>query len=268
MQRSLRIFALLIGVLVLLLAACTSDSTSETPPTTAPPPAAEPTDTPEPPAGKPVAFESFHYTVDLEVTIGEGDDSEPFISGRVEGDFVAPGSHAFSNTFAFAGLSTTQEVVIIDDQAWIRGGSGDWRETTVFDPDVLDAIGLTSADPEFLQDQQFADDIAILDSEPETINGVETRRYHIPKDAVQALVDLLGDDFLEDAAGLEEFEMTVWLEEETDTLVRAELTASVAPELLGEDSGLSLADSGPVTISMLIDVTQIDDPAIQVEPPI
>lgn len=276
MQRPLHTLALLAGVLIVgwLLAACNGGGGAEptvADPTAAEPPAVETTEPTEAPAAPRGAgpFESFHYTVDLALTIfGAGEDGGPFISGQVEGDFVAPDSHAFTSTFELAGLSGTQEVVIIDDDAWIREGAGDWTHTTIFDPDIQDAIGLTSADPEFLQDQGFAQDIAILDSEAETINGVETRRYHVPKEAVQALVDLLGEDFLEDAAGLGEFEMTVWLEKETGMLVRAELTASVGPDLLGEGIGLGLAGDGEVGISMVVNVTQINDPDIAIEPPI
>jgi hypothetical protein len=231
--------------------------------------ATEPTEadpTPEP--GAESAFDSFHYTVDLAFTVAEpGEGEESLVSGLVEGDFVAPDSHSFSTTFGFAGLSATQELVIIGDSAWMREGSGDWVDTSASDPDVLDALDLTSADPTFFQDSEFAEDLARLDSEPDTINGVETRRYFISREAIETLAALLGDDFLGDTSGIEEFEMTVWLEEETDALVRAELTATASPDLLAEGAPFALSPDAEVTISMMIDVTQINDPDIEIEPP-
>lgn len=226
----------------------------------------EPGTTSEPAAGSP--FDSFHYTVDLAFTVSEpGGEDEVFISGQVEGDFVAPDSHAFATTFSFAGLSATQEVVIIEGDAWIREGSGDWTETTALDPEIQDALDLSSADPGFLQDPEFADDLARLDSEPDTINGVETRRYFISREAVETLAALLGEDFLGDTSGIEEFEMTVWLEEETDALIRAELTVTASPELMAEGAPFDLDPDAELTISMFIDVTQINDPDIEIEPP-
>jgi hypothetical protein len=202
---------------------------------------------------------------------GEGEPSRAegtFITGHVEGDFVAPDSHAFTRTFALAGLSGTQEAVIIGDGAWIREEGGDWRQTARSDPDLPDAIRFTSADPDFLRDEDFAEDLAALDSEPERINGVDTRRYLIPKEAVGTLAHLLGQDFLGDASDLQEFEMTVWLEEETGALVRAELTVATATAVFAEDAGAEVSSGATTSISMVVDITQINDPAIAIEPPI
>ncbi len=230
---------------------------------------AEPTETRREPSGGAAPFDSFHYTVDLGFTVTEpGQQEETFISGQVEGDFVGPDSHAFSSSFAFGGLSGTQEVVIIGDDAWIKEAGGDWRKATRADSAVADAIDLTSADPDFLQDPEISDALAALDSEPETINGVDTLRYHIPKSALPALTSLLGEDFLQDVSGLKEFEMTVWLEEETRALVRADLTASATPELLGQDAPFDISPDSTLTVTMLINLTQINDSDINIEPPI
>lgn len=266
----LRATALLVGILTVgwLLAACSGGGGTEpgSPvPTATEPSSSEPTSV----ASVPPPFDSFHYTVDLELTISEPDEGgQSFIALQIEGDFTAPDSHSFVSTFQFAGLSGTEEVVIVGDDAWIREDGGEWTQTTLSSRDIQDAISLSSADPDFLQDQQFAEDLAALDSETETINGVETRRYHIPKDTIEAIADLLGEGFLEDAAGIEEFEMTVWLEEESAALIRAELTATASPELFGDDQGFGLATDGTVDMSMIVNVTQINDSEIEIEPPI
>ncbi len=286
MKRFVSVFALIAGLVLVLgfVAACggggDEDKSSDTPEaseTVAGGGTEEPdgvaTETPEadetsgPAAESP--FDSFHYTVDLAFTVSdpsEGDNS--LISGRVEGDFVAPDSHAFSTTFEFIGLSSTQELVIIGDNAWMREGSGDWTELDRSDAEVQGALDLTSADPGFLQDPEFASDLAKLDSESETINGVETRHYSISKDDVEALADLLGEDFLGDTSGIEELEMDVWLEKETDALVRAELTATASPDLLADGAPFELSPDALVTISMNIDVSQINDSGIKIEPPV
>ncbi len=268
--------ALLAGALMFFgfVAACggggDKDGAKATATVAGPTEAAEPTETRDgAPSGRAAPFDSFHYTVDLGFTVTEpGKAEETFISGQVEGDFVAPDSHAFSSSFAFGGLSGTQEVVIIGNDAWIKEAGGDWRRATRADSAVADAIDLTSADPDFLQDPEIGDALSALDSEPETINGVDTLRYHIPKSALPALTSLLGEDFLQDVSGLKEFEMTVWLEEETGALVRADLAASATPELLGQDAPFDISPDATLSVTMLIDLTQINDSSISIEPPI
>ncbi|MEX0785574.1 MAG: hypothetical protein WD939_02960 [Dehalococcoidia bacterium] len=278
MPRFLRMIALLAGALlmVVLLAACGGDDggddgePTETPAATEVvdgEPDDEPTDTPGLAAEQP--FDSYHYEVEVGFTVTEpGEESSELITVNVEGDYAGPDSHSFTNSFSFAGISATQDVVIIGDDAWFRESGGDWTATTALDPEVLDSIDLTSADPGFLQDSDLANDFASLDSEPEERNGVQTRRYFIPKEAVEALVDILGEDFLSDTGGLQEFEMTVWLEEESDALIRAELEAVASPELLGDEPGFSVSPDAVLNLTMLIDVTQINDSGISIEPPI
>lgn len=214
-------------------------------------------------------FDSFHYTVDLDFQVNDPSQTQnSLIKGKVEGDFVAPDSHSFTSQFDFAGLSYSEQAVIIDNDAWYKDSSSDWRATTRDDADVQNAISLTSADPGFLQDPEFANNLSALDSKPDTINGVETRRYFIPKEAVQALSQLLGDSFLKNAAGLQDFQMTVWLENETRGLVRAELTATAGPEVFGANAPFNLAPDSTVSINMTINLAQINDRSISVEPPI
>jgi hypothetical protein len=234
-------------------------------------PTGEPDDeaTEEPTVG-PVSlpFDSFHYTVELMLVINapQGAD-QPGIEASVEGDYVGPDSHAFTNSFSFAGLSGRQDVVIIGEQAWFREGSGAWRATSIDDPDIAGALDLSSADPEFLYDREFIDDLRSLDSEREVVEGVSTRRYHIPRESLEALGALLGEDFLAGSEGLDEFEFTVWLEEETGMLVRGELVATASPEFFGEPL-FEVQEGATISVSLRIALTQIDDPTILIEPPI
>ena len=215
-------------------------------------------------------FDSYHYTVDLNVTVDDPQETEPAeVHGTIEGYFVAPDSHSFETNYDIAGLSVTQEGVIIGEDAWYReGGAGDWTATTADDATILDMISLTSADPGFIDDPEFSQNISTLDSEPESINGVETRRYHIPKEAVETLSGLLGEDFLQDAAGLQDFEMTVWLWDESNGLVRAEFTASAGPDILGDVAPFDVSPDSVLTIDMTIDLTQINDDSIRINSPV
>ena len=222
------------------------------------------------PASATSAFESYHYTVELTVTVpASGAGSGGAISGLVEGDFVAPGSHAFTSRYEFAGIAGSSQVVIIGDDAWYRGaGDGPWTASSSRDPFVLEEISLTSADEGFLNDADFVQGLRTLESTPEEINGVQTRKYVIPREAVEALRGLLGAGFGEDLAGLETFEMTVWVEPESSGLVRAEFVATATEDFLEPGAPFELDPGSTIEVEMTINLTRINDPAIEIEPPI
>jgi hypothetical protein len=194
--------------------------------------------------------------------------SDVNLSGTIEGVFVAPDSHSFTQTFSIAGLSGTEEAVVIGDTVWFRSeGDEEWRRSTRSDPEASELIDLTSADPDFLFDQEFSQDLATLEGEPEELNGVQTTRYDIPREAVAALADLFGQGFLGETSGIEEFEMTVWLEEETGALVRAEFTAT-GSEALFAGAPFELDPGAQAQITMTINLTEINDPNLSVQPPV
>jgi hypothetical protein len=267
---------LLAALAVVLGVACSDDNAADDNDATATEAQTEETTEPEPtgladdPTSPPSVehvFDSFHYSVNFTFTVDDPSEGPTEVTGSVEGDFVAPDSHSFSATFDFAGLTGTQEGVIIGEDAWYREGTGDWTATSTADPAIQDLVSLTSADPEFLYDAEFAQDLSALDGTPEERNGVATIRYDIPQEAVDALADIFGEDFLA-TEGIETFDMVVWLEEASGALVRADFTATVEPEALGGVGPLEVSPDATVEVSMLIDLTQINDEAISIVPPV
>ena len=206
------------------------------------------------------SFDSFHYTVDVGFTV-DGEDGG--IGVNIEGDYVAPDSHSYVQSFSFGGLSGSESAVIIGDDAWSREGEGDWEEATA----SLLNTDLTSADPEFFSDEEFIGDIEVLDSEDDVVDGREARRYEFSLDQLDTIVGILGDEFLEDIEGVEDLSMIVWIDEEEGVLLRAELTATATAAALGE-SGLDLEPDQLVTIHMNILVSGVNDDSIEVEAPI
>lgn len=257
------------GVLVFVGLACGGDNGEASPTgsveaTATETPVAEPTV-----ASTGAAYDSYHYTVDLLVTIDDPAQDEPAqVSGIVEGDYLAPHSHAFKSTYEVAGISATEEGVIIDSDAWYRdGGVGAWTATIANDPMILSRISLTSADESIVDDPEFVSGIAALNSEPEVVNGVNTRRYHIPKDSIDDLGALLGKDFFANASGITDFDLTAWVGEELNGLVRGEMMATTGPEIFGADSPFDVSPDSVVTIQMTINVTRMNDDSIEIGQP-
>lgn len=206
------------------------------------------------------SFDSFHYSVEIAFTV---DDEDGGIGVSIEGDYVSPDSHSYVQSFSFGGLSGSESAIIIGDDAWAREGEADWEESS---PSFLNT-DLTSADPDFFSDPEFIEDIEVLDSDDDEVDGREARRYEFSLDDIDTIVEILGDEFLEDMEGVEDLSMTVWVDKEETALLRAELTATASAEALG-DTGLDLDPGQLVTVEMHILVTQVNDGSIEIEAPI
>jgi|CXWL01.1.fsa_nt_gi hypothetical protein len=209
-----------------------------------------------------IDLDSFHYQVEISFSVvGEGG----AINGSIEGDYVAPDSHSYQQTFSLGGISGSEAVIIIGDDAWQREGEGDWSIVDRLDLDT----DLTSADDEFIADAQFIDDIAALDSEESDVDGRPARKYAFTKDDIEAITDILGEGFLsgDELADIEDFSFVIWVDEDRDVILRAELEATALASVLG-DTGLSVDPGQFVTISLILHLSDVNDKGIEIEPPI
>ncbi|MBI5288128.1 MAG: hypothetical protein HY873_04060 [Chloroflexi bacterium] len=210
-----------------------------------------------------VDLDSFHYQVEIGFSVVGETES---IGGTIEGDYVAPDSHSYSQQFSFAGISGSEDAVIIGGEAWHREGESDWEEA---DPDTLNT-DLTSADPEFIAgDTEFIEDIDVLDSEDSDVDGRAARKYSFSLDDIEALSGLLGDDFLDasDLQDIEDFSMVIWIDEDNDVILRADLTATAKAAALG-DTGLGVDADQSVKVTLTLLLTNVNDDSIEIEPPI
>lgn len=212
-------------------------------------------------------LDSYHYVVEVEFKVSR---SENGVTGTIEGDYVAPDSHSFTQTFEVAGIRGQESTVIIGDDAWVKKTSGDWRATDADDPDVAGSLDLTSADPTFFADDDFVDDLAVFEAKDDSVDGREARRYDFDRDQFEKLGGAFGSDFINegDLAGITEFRMTVWVDEETERMIRAELIAAGAAEDLLADSPIPANPGDTASISLKFHITRLNDDAITIEPPI
>jgi hypothetical protein len=214
------------------------------------------------------ALDSYHYIVNIKFELSGSNNG---VTGTIEGDYVDPDSHSFTQTFDVGGIQGSESTVIIGDDAWLKGtGDTEWRATTADDPDVTGSLDLTSADPSFFADQSFVDDINAFDSKSESVDGRNARRYDFDRDQFAKLGDAFGSDIISpsDLAGIDAFNMTVWVDEETDTLIRAELTASGPADELLKDSPISSNPGDTASITLNFHITQVNDKSIKIDPPI
>jgi hypothetical protein len=209
-----------------------------------------------------IDLDSFHYQVEISFSVA-GEDGT--IGGSIEGDYVAPDSHRYTQTFSLGGISGSEEAIIIGKDAWQREGSDDWSIVERLDLDT----DLTSADDEFIADAEFIDDIAALDSEKSDVDGRPARKYAFTKENIEAITDILGEGFLsgDDLADVEDFSFVIWVDEDRDVILRAELEATALASVLGE-IGLNVDPGETVIISLSLNLSDVNDKSIEIEPPI
>lgn len=206
-------------------------------------------------------LQSFHYQVDISF-VPEGEDTT--IVGAIEGDFRAPDSHRYAQDFDIGSISGTEETIIIGEDAWTRQGSRKWKQVLAADVDS----DLTSADPDFIADADFANDIAALDGEDSDVDGRPATKYTFDLDQLEAISTLFGEGFLDtdDLESIEDFMMVIWLDEQEDVILRAELEAVATAAAFG-DTGLELAPDQLVTITLTLHLSDVNAD-VTIEPPI
>jgi hypothetical protein len=214
----------------------------------------------------------YRYRVDIEFALRGAEGDAPVIVGSVEGDYVAPDRHRFTNAFSIGAIRFVQEVVLIGDEARIREGNGVWRATTADAAEVVEASALTSADPAFpAGDTPLAEDIAVFAGETVTREGRPSMRYELDRADLLAIDELFGAGILGVAPVLSEaetFDMRAWTDEETGALSALELLLVAPAEVLAGDLGIELEPGAPIAYRMSVALSDIDDAAIAIESPI
>ncbi len=164
---------------------------------------------------------------------------------ELEGAFAAPDrSRAL---FRFPGEEL--EIRTIGDKSWIRRGAI-WQEQEPPDEDAL--LTPASVCEDLVED--LAPSLAAGSGELELVDGIETIRYQLDEADLRGLPELLGRSGEEGLPS--EFGVDVWLERNDGWPVRLEIVASDVDE-----QGL------PISLELFMEFSDIDDPAIEIEPP-
>jgi hypothetical protein len=272
MRKSRSLLALASIFFLVVAAACDDDDATRTPTPSAERASATSDDTPQPDGSRvatvvstrtPAAEDgpsSYRYAVAM--TFGVVDGGEVRLT--IEGEYAAPDSHAYRRSFDLTELSGTEQVVVIGDEAWMREGARGWEEGEV---DEIDT-SLTSADPEFISDPDFISDIAARDSVEETVGGRDARLYEFNLDQIREIAATLGERFLEDLEGVEDFTMRIWIDTEFDLVLKAEIDATATRGAFGADGFVQGDLEEVIHGTLTVEVTDVDDDGIEIEPPI
>jgi hypothetical protein len=256
---------LVVGLLGgLLLAACGGGGDNEEA-TEAQQPAVEATEateatpdqTEEPPAEVTPPTDAFadldSYRYSAHIVFGGEDLADQGLSDvtfDMTGAFVAPDRNQVRVQGDVGGLNLEEESIIIGARSWVRSGDT-WTEGDPdFDTADLGPPGFFAGfDPE---------EIRVIEPTEETVNDVDAFHYSIDKadiEQLQALAQIFGEsDSLEDLP--QDLSLDLWLAKDGGWPVKMILSAQ------GE------SDGSQVSVEMSMDITDVNDPSIEVEPPI
>ncbi len=258
-------------VIALLLAACSGDGAanersapvveSDTNTTTTTTTLAPSTTTAAPPSvdefptltgTPPDEFDSFVATMTMSMGLGE-------LAIDVTADGIWT-EDAFSCTVSsgLGGITFSESIVATPEQLWIDSGNG-YEPADLFAPTAQELM--TSCPTSTLFWSSFTtEDFGYIDGEEEMIAG----RTAIRADLSDLLKGLGGLGLLGGFEGATVNEMTLWVDAETNTVLAMTTDMEMSGDLMSE---FGADGTGPVSILMEFELSQVNDPSLVVELP-
>jgi hypothetical protein len=195
-------------------------------------------------------LQSYHMKMHF-VLQGTATETPGSLTMDLEGAYVAPDRTQAHVSASLGDLKLEEESISVGGQTWLKTGDN-WVEG---EPQFQ----LSDLSPASLLEGLGPDQLRLLKPEKETVNGVDSLRYSIDRadvETLQSLGALLGQNG--DLENLpEEFSVDLWLAEDGGWPVRLTMTAS------GTMNG-----SEEMSLDFSMDITDVNDPDISIEPPV
>lgn len=165
---------------------------------------------------------------------------------QLEGEFVAPDRSKTIMRFQDEEL----ELRAIGDKSWVRIGDT-WQEQaeapqegTILTPETVcrDLV------------ENLVPSLQVAEAIKATVNGIETKRYHLDEADLEGLPELLGTEAETELPS--DFAVDVWLAEEGDWPVKLQVKAA-------DDEG----GGQPLSLELSMEFKDINDRDIEIEPP-
>ena len=200
----------------------------------------------------PDAFESFAAAMTMTMGLGE-----LVIDVTADGIWT---EEAFSCTVTsgLGGIAFSESMVATPEQLWVDSGNG-YEPTDLFAATAQDIMASCPTSTLFWANFT-TEDFGDVSGETETIGG----RSAVRADFAELLKGLGGLGLLAGFEGATINEMTVWVDEETNTVLAMVADMEMSDELMSE---FGAEGSGPVSIVMEFELSQVNDPDLVVELP-
>jgi hypothetical protein len=212
-------------------------------------------------------LESYRYTIRVRLQTpafeatpaAEPDATPPPLGAFAEtltallSDFKIQGAHvAPDRTQAILQFRTDEvELRAVGDRRWERFGTV-WQEQTQNGPDI-GFLTPTLVCEEIVQ--EIASGLDRSQAEERSLNEIEADFYELDRADLHRLPELLGAD--PDTELPQNFQVGLWLAKDGQWPVRLTITAEDADE-----------QGNPIGVSLYMDVRDVGDPGISIEPPV
>lgn len=198
--------------------------------------------------------DSFRFNMTMKLDLGEMPDQSEEDAGsaallmamlgnvQVEGAYVAPDRFQASATF----FGTDVETIQIGNQSWTNDGSG-WVE------DTDSSVSVDMGSPSDLFDFIPGEELEGAETSRETVNGLETTRYHFDEEALKNLAEESGE--LETFGEVDSMTLDMWLTDE-----------GVPVKMLMVMSGST--EGTEMSMEVEYNLRDLNDPSITIESPL
>lgn len=178
----------------------------------------------------------------------------------IEGERVNPDRERTHSVFEFGVISLEREEIVIDGRLWTRQQGGAWRERgDLVVPEDLQGQDVSVS----LHVMMGGDDHELLtrltrdfEARPhtlETVNGRETRHWVIDDDYVRTIL-ADAEELFPGLLGSNQVTVEVWNDIETAVAIRVIIRAAT--------------ETNPEVLLLQMDLWDMNDPSISVEPPV
>ncbi len=204
----------------------------------------------------PGAAEGFGYRIQYEATVREAGSTDINLVSVTEGVLVDETDRFNTTTWFGDQLVEQVEIVVVGSEGWSKADRKPWLELT--------AIDVVSVDEATVRPEDFAPLYEILNDTEWTTSshdGGTVRIYQLPTERAGELAGWLPDPISRDLAGVESYRGEVWLDVQSDYVVRFELEAT-GPESMLASGGFTEQGAGDLTLSLVYEFDDVNAPSL------
>ena len=231
--------------------ATTAAATATVVPSTLAPTPTTPT-TLSPTVALPAEADSFGYRIEFDAVVSERGSTDILYSSLIDGVIVAD-SDAFESREWFGPQLVREEAyVVIGNGGWVKEDRKPWREL-----DAIDVLGIKSSTVTPTDFAAVYDVVNELEWQVRPYDGGVARVYRLPSDRADDLGVWLPDIVSQDLFGVEEYELELWIDAESEYVVLMDLQAR-GPESMLSDGAITESGGGDLELAVVYEFFDIN----------
>jgi len=194
--------------------------------------------------------DSFHYLIEFDALIKEPGTTDVQVEVSVEGDIIGD-AERYSTLTLYGTTLVREEYLLIGDQAWVKEGRKPWQAYDAATRGELDQQNAAAVLGDY---DDLYEGLSDLDWTIERSGGVEARRYELPTDRRLRLIDWFPNDLFQVLTAADDIAITVWIDKETNELLRILLDLAGGPDLLAEEGFDASEFAAGTAVTMMVSV--------------